>query len=66
MADPQGRLHALHRSGLPQGVPVPGRDLTFSTLKQAQADGDLAALRQRGLRAGRVALDDLIDQAATR
>jgi len=47
----------------PTDVAIPGRDLTFSALKQAQADGDLTALRDRGLRAGRVALDDLIDQA---
>ncbi len=65
----------LHKGGPPTGVflqvvgedptdvAIPGRDLTFSTLKQAQADGDLTALRDRGLRAGRVALDDLIDQA---
>ncbi|KAG1254910.1 hypothetical protein G6F65_016847 [Rhizopus arrhizus] len=26
MADPQGRLHALQRSGLPEGLPVAGRD----------------------------------------
>jgi glucose-6-phosphate isomerase len=68
----------LHKGGPPTGVflqvvgedptdvAVPGRDLTFSQLKQAQADGDLAALRDRGLRAGRVELDDLIDQAADR
>jgi hypothetical protein len=47
----------------PTDVAIPGQDLTFSALKQAQADGDLTALRDRGLRAGRVALDDLIDQA---
>ena len=68
----------LHKGGPPTGVflqvvgedptdvDIPGRDLTFATLKQAQADGDLTALRERGLRAGRVALDDLIDQAGAR
>jgi glucose-6-phosphate isomerase len=65
----------LHKGGPPTGVflqvvgedptdvDIPGTDLTFSRLKQAQADGDLAALQERGLRAGRVALDDLIGGA---
>ncbi len=47
----------------PTDVSIPGTDLTFATLKQAQADGDLTALRERDLRAGRVALDDLIGGA---
>lgn len=47
----------------PTDVEIPGRDLTFATLKHAQADGDLLALRDRGLRAGRVSLDDLIGGA---
>ena len=62
----------LHKGGPPTGVflqvvgddpvdvPVPGRSFGFSTLKQAQAAGDLQALQARGLRAGRVALDDLL------
>ncbi len=65
----------LHKGGPPTGVfiqvvgedptdvTIPGADLTFAALKQAQADGDLMALRERGLRAGRVALDDLIGGA---
>ncbi len=65
----------LHKGGPPTGVflqvvgedptdvAIPGRDLTFAALKQAQADGDLLALQERGLRAGRVALDDLIGGA---
>jgi hypothetical protein len=32
-------------------------------LKQAQAAGDLAALQQRGLRAGRITIDALEDLA---
>ena len=68
----------LHKGGPPTGVflqvvgedptdvAIPGRDLTFSTLKQAQADGDLLALQGRGLRAGRLDLDDLIGQAGVR
>jgi glucose-6-phosphate isomerase len=50
----------------PTDVAIPGRDLGFSALKQAQADGDLVALQDRGLRAARVSLDDLIGQAGGR
>jgi hypothetical protein len=61
----------LHKGGPPTGVflqvvgddpvdvPIPGRPYGFSTLKQAQAAGDLLSLRDRGLRAGRVRIDDL-------
>ncbi|HEY2333345.1 MAG TPA: hypothetical protein VGH94_15615 [Acidimicrobiales bacterium] len=61
----------LHKGGPPSGVflqllgadpvdlPIPGRPYGFSRLKQAQAAGDLYTLRQRGLRAARVTLDDL-------
>jgi transaldolase / glucose-6-phosphate isomerase len=45
-------------------VDIPGRDVGFGHLLAAQADGDLVALRQRGIRAGRVTLDDL-EEAAT-
>jgi transaldolase / glucose-6-phosphate isomerase len=44
----------------PDDVPIPGRDHGFALLKQAQAAGDLRALQERGLRAARVALDDLL------
>ena len=62
----------LHKGGPPTGVfvqvvgddpvdlPIPGRTYGFSTLKQAQAAGDLQALQDRGLRAGRVLLDELL------
>lgn len=65
----------LHKGGPPSGVflqvvppdkrdlPIPGRPYSFSALKQAQAAGDLLALRERGLRAGRVDLDDLLEAA---
>jgi hypothetical protein len=43
----------------PDDVPIPGSPFGFATLKQAQAAGDLATLRSRGLRAARVDLDDL-------
>jgi transaldolase / glucose-6-phosphate isomerase len=68
----------LHKGGPPTGVflqvvgedptdvAIPGTDMSFSQLKRAQADGDLVALRERGLRAGRVALDDLIGEAGGR
>jgi glucose-6-phosphate isomerase len=63
----------LHKGGPPSGVfvqvvgddpedvEIPGRDFTFSTLKRAQADGDLLTLRRHGLRAARVSLDDLVE-----
>jgi glucose-6-phosphate isomerase len=63
----------LHKGGPPSGVflqllgddatdiAVPGRPFTFSTLKQAQAAGDLQALQGRGLRAGRVTIDALME-----
>ncbi|MDP9005865.1 MAG: glucose-6-phosphate isomerase [Actinomycetota bacterium] len=62
----------LHKGGPPTGVfvqvvgddpvdvAIPGKPFGFSTLKRAQAAGDLLALRSRGLRAGRVALDELL------
>ena len=58
----------LHKGGPPTGVfvqvlgqdatdlDIPGRDYSFSTLKQAQAAGDLATLREHGLRAARIGL----------
>jgi transaldolase / glucose-6-phosphate isomerase len=61
----------LHKGGPPTGVflqvvggdpadaPIPGRDITFSQLKHAQADGDLATLHRHGLRAARVTLEQL-------
>jgi transaldolase / glucose-6-phosphate isomerase len=44
----------------PEELPIPGRDFGFSTLKRAQAAGDLATLRRLGLRAARVSVDDLL------
>jgi glucose-6-phosphate isomerase len=38
---------------------IPGREFTFGRLLRAQADGDLAALRDRGRRAARVDLGGL-------
>ena len=43
----------------PVDAEVPGRDLTFSQLKRAQAAGDLQALRAAGRRAALVTIDDL-------
>jgi len=43
-------------------IAIPGTPHTFSTLKQAQAAGDLLSLQQRGLRAGRVTLDALLEE----
>ncbi|HEX2192128.1 MAG TPA: bifunctional transaldolase/phosoglucose isomerase [Acidimicrobiales bacterium] len=62
----------FHKGGPPKGVfiqvvgddaeelPIPGRDFGFSTLKRAQAAGDLETLRRLDLRAARVAVDDLL------
>ncbi|CAN5913123.1 hypothetical protein BH23ACT2_BH23ACT2_10380 [soil metagenome] len=62
----------LHKGGPPTGVflqvvggdpgdaPIPGRPFTFSELKHAQADGDLATLHRHGLRATRVTVDQLV------
>ena len=61
----------LHKGGPPSGrfvqvvddpgdeLPIPGRDFGFRRLIGAQADGDLAALRERGRPIVRVTLDDL-------
>ena len=61
----------LHKGGPPTGrfvqvvddpgdeLAIPGRPFGFRRLIQAQADGDLAALRQRGRPIVRVTLDDL-------
>jgi transaldolase / glucose-6-phosphate isomerase len=40
--------------------PIPGERFTFGQLMAAQAAGDLAALRERGRRAARVPLEDLL------
>lgn len=62
----------FHKGGPPSGVflqvvgddpvdvPIPGAPYGFATLKQAQAAGDLATLHERGLRAARVDLGDLV------
>ena len=44
----------------------PGSRTASSTLKQAQAAGDLLALADRGRRAGRVALDELLGGGAVK
>jgi glucose-6-phosphate isomerase len=63
----------LHKGGPPTGVflqvlgedttevPIPGAPYGFATLKAAQAAGDLLSLRDRGLRAGRVEIDELLE-----
>jgi len=38
---------------------IPGEAFGFGVLERAQAAGDLTALRERGRRAARVALDEL-------
>jgi hypothetical protein len=39
---------------------IPGKSYGFGHLKRAQATGDLVTLRERGIRAGRVPLADLV------
>jgi transaldolase/glucose-6-phosphate isomerase len=63
----------LHKGGPPTGVflqvlgedatdvAIPGAPYGFSTLKAAQAAGDLLSLQDRGLRAGRVRTDELLE-----
>ncbi|MGI8757910.1 MAG: glucose-6-phosphate isomerase [Acidimicrobiales bacterium] len=66
----------LHKGGPPTGVfvqvvgedtddvAIPGAGYGFSALKQAQAAGDLLSLQERGLRAGRVKLSELLEVTA--
>jgi hypothetical protein len=61
----------LHKGGPPTGhfvqvvddpgeeLPIPGRPFGFRRLVHAQADGDLASLRERGRPIVRVTLDDV-------
>ncbi|MCH8921452.1 MAG: hypothetical protein IIA23_12225, partial [Chloroflexi bacterium] len=61
----------LHKGGPPTGVfvqvvdepsldlPIPGKPYTFRRLLDAQAAGDLQALRARGRRVARVRLSDI-------
>ncbi len=44
-------------------IAIPGQGFGFGHLKQAQAAGDLRTLQARGIRAGRVPLDDLLGVA---
>lgn len=44
----------------PTDVAIPGKPFGFSQLKHAQAAGDYLALKDRGLRVARVALDELL------
>jgi transaldolase / glucose-6-phosphate isomerase len=46
-----------------EDVPIPGADYGFAALERAQADGDLVTLRERGRRAGRVRLAELLEVA---
>ena len=46
----------------PHEIAIPGQPFGFGHLEQAQAAGDLRTLQARGIRAGRVALDELLEQ----
>jgi hypothetical protein len=60
-----GRFLQLIHDG-PDDVEVPGESYTFTTLKHAQADGDLETLRAHGLPAARVTLEGTDAAAALR
>ncbi len=45
----------------PDDIEIPGRGIGFGQLKQAQATGDLRTLQSRQIRAGRVALHELLE-----
>jgi transaldolase/glucose-6-phosphate isomerase len=60
---PTGVLVQVVGEAPADGVPIPGKPYDFATLERAQAAGDLITLRQRGRRAGRVALDELLEVA---
>jgi glucose-6-phosphate isomerase len=45
----------------PHEIPIPGQPFGFGHLKHAQAAGDLRTLQARGVRAGRVALEELLE-----
>ena len=45
-------------------VAIPGAPYGFATLERAQADGDLLTLHERGRRAGRVRLAELLEVAS--
>lgn len=47
---PDQGLFLLLTAESPEDAPIPGQAYTFATLKQAQALGDLQAMRQRGRR----------------
>ncbi len=47
----------------PHEIAIPGQPFGFGHLEQAQAAGDLRTLQARGIRAGRVAIDELLDAA---
>jgi transaldolase / glucose-6-phosphate isomerase len=61
----EGRFLQLIHDG-PRDVEIPGESYTFTTLKHAQADGDLATLRAHDLPAGRVTLQGSDAAAALR
>ena len=56
-------VDALVGAALADGIGRPER--AARAAKAAQAAGDLATLRERGLRAARVTLDDLVDWSST-
>jgi hypothetical protein len=62
---PTGRFLQLLHDG-PEDVPIPGRTYSFTTLKHAQATGDLQTLRELGRPAERVHLQGEDPAAAVR
>ncbi len=54
------QIAVLQVTAIEGDVAIPGRDYGFATLEAAQAEGDLEVLRERGRRAARVQLTDLL------
>jgi transaldolase/glucose-6-phosphate isomerase len=60
---PNGGLFVQFTADHPQDLPLPGRTYTFGTFENAQAQGDLQALRDNGRRAIHIHLGPQPEQA---
>ena len=60
---PNGGLFVQFTADHPQDLPLPGRTYTFGTFENAQAQGDLQALRDNGRRALHIHLGPQPEQA---
>jgi transaldolase/glucose-6-phosphate isomerase len=62
---PNGGLFVQFTADHPQDLPLPGRTYTFGTFENAQAQGDLQALRDNGRRAIHIHLGPQPEQGLT-